>query len=117
MYLGSKDDSEKIVYNDKVFSGIEQLGFTEDGTFIVDIWTTPVADRRGGFFTVLPISPLGHRKEHKTKTKFVRPSSDLLVIHDDWGRIYTIVSEPYVIDHLVDECVKYKTLQHYDEKN
>jgi hypothetical protein len=93
---------------DRAFTGIRELGFTERGHFVVSAYTTPPVapgEPRGTYFTSLPISPMEYRRTHRTRAAFQR-DGDRLVIFDDWGKPYTIDAPSDVIDALADECAR-----------
>lgn len=53
-------------------------------------------DHGGGYFTVIPISPLKHRKEHKTQASVDIVDdghSTTFLITDDWGKDHKMVIE------------------------
>ncbi|MDB5937477.1 MAG: hypothetical protein JWQ01_4821 [Massilia sp.] len=94
---------EPLKFAGRAYAGIEQIGFTADGHFVVDLWTTPAPEPRGGWFTCLPISTLAYRKTHKTRTSVADFGSDISIA-DDYGTCYTIEASRPILDALLIEC-------------
>lgn len=84
------------------------MGISEHGGFVINLHSCPPdkKGRRGGYCTVLPISPLSYRQEYPTRTNFVRKSPTRIIISDDHGSLYTIQSDCLIIDKLVQECIE-----------
>src|SRR3954470_20205891 len=96
--------TDNIVHFDgRQFYGAEEIGFTSRGSFIVKAFTTPPPKPQGGYFTALPISPLDHRREHGSRVR-VMDEGDSIVVVDDWGKRYRILTVRPVLDSLLREC-------------
>lgn len=75
-----------VRFEGREYFGAKRIGFEEHGSFILDLFTTPPPEPRGGYFTVLPISPKHYRQTvHKTQAGY-RDDSDSLVVFCDWGQ-------------------------------
>lgn len=85
------------------YFGAEQIGFTEEGSFVVDLFTTPPPKPCGGYFTVIPISPAEYRRENPTKAA-VRDDGNSIVLISDCGAEYRITMDRASIDRLLTEC-------------
>lgn len=94
---------EPLKFNGRAYPGIRRIGFTVDGNFIVDLWSTPAPEPRGGYFTCLPISPLAYRNERKTGAS-VADFGSHISIADDWGSTYIIEAGRQILDALLIEC-------------
>ncbi len=110
-----KTDSTRISFDGQKYCGIKELGFSvlpgkTDEHFIVNLHTSPVSPTdsvRGGYFTCIPISPLSYRRKSPTSVSYFRSGLNRMMISNDWGHPYNIVSTKTIIDELVMECKQY----------
>ena len=94
--------NEKLKFNNEMYYGAKDIGF-EDGSFVVDLFTTPTDKKHvGSFFTIIPISPLSYRKTNKTGTYYVDEKSHIFVA-SDWGKVYKIQAKRDYIEFLIKE--------------
>lgn len=82
----------------KLYGG--EIGFTEDGAFIVRAFTTPPPEPRGTLFSGAPISDAEYRKTHQTRTGYKR-TPERLEVYCDWGRLHWVEADADVLDALV----------------
>lgn len=108
-------NSTRISFEGRKYCGIIELGFSTlegrtDEHFVVNLYNSPVSlkdNRRGRFFTCIPISPWEYRKDHPTSASYFRSGPNRIMISSDYGQPSTIVSTKAVVDELVAECKKY----------
>ena len=93
----------EITLNGERFFEAEKIGFTDDGAFVIDLFTTPAPSPRGSYFTVIPISPADYRIGSKTKAA-VADHGEHITVYDDWGSPITIGASRDVLDVLLKEC-------------
>lgn len=94
--------NEKLKFNNEKYYGAKDIGF-EDGSFVVDLFTTPTDKKHvGSFFTTIPISPLSYRKTKKTKTYYA-DGDNAIFIADDWGNLHKIEAKRNCLDLLIEE--------------
>ena len=93
-----------INFEGKNFYGAKEIGFTDRGTFIVSLYTTPLPKPQGGYFTCLPISDLAYRNKHPTKS-YVKDHGNAISIADDWGTESKIKANRPILDQLLQECL------------
>jgi hypothetical protein len=55
-----------VIWQNRSYFGGDRIGITPDGSFIIDLFTTPPDIHRGTYFTSIPISTLSYRSKHKT---------------------------------------------------
>lgn len=97
-----KNLEKPIVFGARQYTGIKELGIDpEHGGLTVNLYTTPPAEQRGGFFTSIPISPASHRKKYKRDNVCFRDDGKALFVWDDWGKFYIIQADREVLDLLV----------------
>ena len=76
--------THKVIFDDKIFYGIKEFDCK-----IVSLYTTAkYKNRQGTFFTVIPISNLKFRKEHRTKAYIkIQEIKDYTIfyVYDDHG--------------------------------
>lgn len=96
----------KITFKNHDYFGAKEIGFTEDGTFVLYLYTTPPPEPRGTCFFSIPISPLFYRKTTNTTKTAVRDNGSAIIIFDDWGSGHSIITEREVIKQLLRECEK-----------
>ena len=92
-----------IAIDGEKFLGAKKIGFTDDGAFVMDLFTTPPPMPRGSYFTVIPISSSSYREIRNTGT-FVVDNGEYITIYDDWGKPTTINTDRDVLDALLKEC-------------
>lgn len=92
-----------ITLNGESFFEAERIGFTDDGAFVIDLFTTPAPSPRGSYFTVIPISPADYRINNKTKTS-VADHGEHITVYDDWGSPTTIGASRDVLEAVLEEC-------------
>lgn len=102
---GSRDDDTPVAYQGETYCGIEEIGFNERGAFVIGLWTTKPAERRGSLSTGIPISPVDYRRQRPTKCGYKVVSETEIVIYGDGGNAYSysIGSTAQVIAQLVQE--------------
>jgi hypothetical protein len=64
-------------------------------------------DMCSGFFTVIPISPLSHRKKYKTKTCYRLERLDdsvIFTLFDDWGNanVFSVTTDDPALERVYD---------------
>lgn len=94
---------EPIHWEGRTFFGGDEIGFTDDGSFVLGLYSTEPAPQRGTYFTSLPISDKPFRKLHPTKAA-VRDDGDALTIFCDWGRAYRLGASRQIIEALIAEA-------------
>lgn len=82
-----------------------KVGFTDDGHFIIQAFTTPPPEPRGTYFTSLAISPPEYREKHPTAASYWRQEG-LLTVYNDWGGRHTIHGPNGFLDELEADCIK-----------
>lgn len=100
------NESTEIWIGDRRFYGIEELGFNEEGHFVLSLYTTEVDNdpRRGEFYSGLPISPKEYRREKPTKAAAEVSSVNTVIIYDDYGKPTPItICDRKIFDRLIDE--------------
>jgi hypothetical protein len=98
--MGGPDDSRVVVFQGTAYHGIRELGFTDNGAFVLSFHTTPAPMPRGGYFTCIPISSREYRAKHPTKCGF-RDEGRQLIVWDDWKTMHRIAAPREVLDQLV----------------
>lgn len=110
-----RDREVFVVWKGHEYVGIQQLGFSEGGSLIVSLWTTPPAAQRGSYFTGIPISPKEWRTNPENRyldTRFwpkgrceFKDHGRYLSIRDDWREVYEIAAPREILDLLVQDLV------------
>ena len=106
MKFEHEDDVTPVEFEGRKYMGIKELGINERGGFVINLHNCLPDEkgRRGGYCTVLPISPLSYRKDHPTNTSYMRTYPTRIVVSDDHGSPHTITAPVKVIDILEIEC-------------
>lgn len=104
----SRDNSTKVVFKGKQFYGIEKIGISEskDNGFVVSLYTTDLGDddRRGGFFTSLPLSSLAYRKTTNSRREGYQRQGNIVNFFDDYGQSHKIeIDDSNIVDQLCAE--------------
>lgn len=85
-----------------------EIGFTDEGSFRLHLFTTPALEddpRRGTYTTYFPISKMEYRREHPGKARARLNEDYTLDVYDDWGCVRKIIVEDRAtIDKIVNEC-------------
>jgi protein subunit release factor B len=92
-----------IKWEGRQYFEARRLGFSEDGGFVVSLFTTEPAEHRGGYSTTVPISPASYRAKHKTKAA-VEDKGNELIIYCDWGNAHRLGASREVIESLLTEA-------------
>lgn len=111
--MTTKTDSV-VTWNGNRYFGAKEIGFTDKGTFIVSLHTTPFVrdgDPRGSYFTTIPISDTAYRAKHKTKAAILRRGQKL-VVYCDWGRPHEIGAPSDVLDAIEAEAAAHAIKAH-----
>lgn len=97
-----------IWFKGQKFFGARKIGFSEHGSFVLDMFTTPPPippeKRRGGFFTTLPISRASYRRSAGDSKTCFADYGRFVVICDDWGVAYKIRACRTVLNAIVKDC-------------
>jgi hypothetical protein len=86
-----------------LYLGARKIGFTEDGKFLVDLFTTPPPNPRGSMVTVFAISSRNYREKYRTKARACR-TNDGIAVFDDIGRMHLITGDNDLYTRLEEEC-------------
>ena len=85
----------KVINNCVIWEGREYYRIKKFDCHIVDLQFTKEG---GGYFTVLPISPLEYRRENSTQAKVIINKEETVtqfIIYDDWGTPHEMVIPNY----------------------
>ena len=92
-----------VTWKGKRYPGIIELGFSDRGSFVARLQTTPTSDRgTGWYYSGIPISPIEYRKTYRTKT-MVEDRGRYIIVYDDWGTQYHIRARRSVLKVLLAE--------------
>jgi len=105
-----KTDDTRIEWEGRQYFEARELGFSREGGFIVSLFTTEPDEHRGGYFTVVPISPPAYRKKHPTKAA-VYDNWHEIIVYCDWGRAHHLGASRYAIEQLLNEAADHKIPQ------
>lgn len=97
--------NEKIMIGSELFYGADDIGFTKDGYFVLDLYTFDPQELEGraNYHICLPISHMNYRKDKQTKAA-VKDCKDYIQIYDDWGTMTRIASAREVLEDILEEC-------------
>jgi hypothetical protein len=103
-----KDENAIVTFDGQQFYGIEELGFqSENGSFVVSLFTTPAPSPRGSCSYVVPISGMFYRRKYPTKASVKRTSSSV-TIYDDYGMSHVLKAKKDVLDFVVQDCISHE---------
>jgi hypothetical protein len=102
MSINNTDAS--VSFRDMVFLSIRELGFTDDGCFVLSCSYFPASENAGGYFTAFPISSKEWRDSRGSSMVRAVATKTTFTIYDDYGTPHQITAPRHIIAALAAEC-------------